>query len=90
VNRFFGEIPLVKSLDEMSFEELGRMFPIILSEYNPTWPTLYSAEKALIERTVGRNNIARISYYGSTSIPGINETNLNNLSGIGRRPSESR
>ena len=62
---------MAKPLDKMTFEELGRLFPIILSAYNPAWPTLYSAEKALIERTVGTNNIVRISHYGSTAIPGI-------------------
>ena len=62
---------MVKPLDEMSLEELGRLFPIILSEYNPDWPAIYSAEKELIEHAVGKHNIERISHYGSTSIPGI-------------------
>ncbi|WP_317296485.1 GrpB family protein [Methanoculleus nereidis] len=62
---------LVKPLNEMSLEELGRLFPIILSEYNPDWPAIYSAEKELIEHAVGRHHIKRISHYGSTSIPGI-------------------
>lgn len=62
---------MAKSLDEMSFGELGRLFPIILSDYNPAWPALYSAEKALIESRIGENNLVRISHYGSTSIPGI-------------------
>ncbi|WP_301677937.1 GrpB family protein [Methanoculleus methanifontis] len=62
---------MVKPLNEMSLEELGRLFPIILSEYNPDWPAIYASEKELIEHAVGKDHIKRISHYGSTSIPGI-------------------
>jgi GrpB-like predicted nucleotidyltransferase (UPF0157 family) len=62
---------VVKAIDEMSFEELGRLFPIILSEHDPAWAGLYAAERDRIARAVGRENIARISHCGSTSIPGL-------------------
>jgi GrpB-like predicted nucleotidyltransferase (UPF0157 family) len=55
----------------MSFEELGRLFPIILSEHDPAWAGLYAAEQDRIVGAVGRENIVRISHYGSTSIPGL-------------------
>jgi GrpB-like predicted nucleotidyltransferase (UPF0157 family) len=62
---------LAKPLDEMSLEELGRLFPIILSEYNPDWPAMYDAEKERIEHAIGKHTIKRISHIGSTAIPGI-------------------
>jgi len=62
---------VVKQLDEMSFEELGRLFPIILSEHDPAWAGLYVAERNRIEQAAGRENIVRISHYGSTSVPGL-------------------
>lgn len=55
----------------MSHEELGRLFPIILSEYDPDWPALYAAEKERIEHALDNHTIKRISHIGSTAIPGI-------------------
>lgn len=60
-----------KDLTEMSLEELGKLFPIIITQPNPTWAELYLSEKKLIEQAVGPANIVRIRHFGSTSIPGI-------------------
>jgi GrpB-like predicted nucleotidyltransferase (UPF0157 family) len=62
---------LTQSLDKLSPEEMGRLFPIILTEYNPLWPERYETEKEVIGKAVGGKNIIRISHYGSTSVPGI-------------------
>lgn len=62
---------LVKQLDEMNREELGRLFPIIISEHNPIWNDLYLSEKKNIEQSIGLNNIVRINHYGSTSVPNL-------------------
>jgi GrpB-like predicted nucleotidyltransferase (UPF0157 family) len=66
-----GGIVLTKPLDEMNTQELGQLFPIILTEYNPEWPLLFLSEKGLIEQTVGIYNIVRIQHIGSTSVPGV-------------------
>lgn len=55
----------------MNSEELGKLFPIIISEYNPQWPRLYLIEKDIIEKAVGTLNIFRISHFGSTSVPNL-------------------
>lgn len=55
----------------MSLEELGILFPIILSEYNPVWPVMYSVEKDLIETTLGAQEIVKLSHIGSTAVPGM-------------------
>ncbi|MBU3143848.1 GrpB family protein [Clostridium sp. CF012] len=57
-----------KQLDEMNGEELGRLFPIIISEHDPKWHDLYLCEKTNIEQSIGLNNIIRINHFGSTSI----------------------
>ena len=62
---------MTKKLEEMSFSELGRLFPIIISEHNPEWKDLYISEKAILEQAIGIENIVRINHYGSTSIPGL-------------------
>ncbi len=57
--------------DTMSLEEMGRVFPVILSEYDPGWPVLYSTEKDLIEKNLGGQRIVKISHIGSTAVPGM-------------------
>ena len=52
-------------------EHRARVYPIILSEYNPAWPEWFAEEKVNLERMIGTENIACISHYGSTSIPGM-------------------
>ncbi|MBU3128684.1 GrpB family protein [Clostridium tagluense] len=57
-----------KQLDEMNGEELGRLFPIILSEHDPMWHDLYLSEKNTLEKSINLTNIIRINHYGSTSV----------------------
>ncbi len=61
----------MKNLGELNREELGKLFPIILSRYNAEWENRYVSEKNLLENTIGLSNIVRIQHYGSTSIPGL-------------------
>ena len=56
---------------ETDQERQARIYPIILSEYNPAWPEWYAEEKANLEQLIGTENIARISHFGSTSVPGL-------------------
>ena len=58
----------IKETDE---ERQARIYPIILSDYDPAWPEWFEEEKANLERLVGLENIARISHFGSTSVPGL-------------------
>ena len=61
-------IILEKQLDKMNREELGRLFPIIISEHDPMWHALYLTERSNLEQRIGLNNIVRINHYGSTSV----------------------
>ncbi|HPS31512.1 MAG TPA: GrpB family protein [bacterium] len=60
-----------KPISEMTADELGRLFPISLSDHDPAWKDSFEAEKRLIEELTGVENIVRISHVGSTSVPGI-------------------
>jgi GrpB-like predicted nucleotidyltransferase (UPF0157 family) len=62
---------LAKQFDEMSREELGKLFPIIINKSNPMWHDLYLSEKTNIEQIIGLNNIVRINHFGSTSVPNL-------------------
>jgi GrpB-like predicted nucleotidyltransferase (UPF0157 family) len=56
---------------ETDEERQSRIYPVILSEYNPAWPVWYAEEKANLERLIGTDNIVRILHIGSTAAPGL-------------------
>ena len=60
-----------KTVNETDEQRRARIYPIILSEYNPAWPKWYMKEKANLERLIGTDNISRTSHFGSTSVPGL-------------------
>ncbi|HEY8462932.1 MAG TPA: GrpB family protein [Bacillota bacterium] len=62
---------MAKSLDEMTNEELWKLFPIIISQPNPAWKDSYAKEKVIIEEKIGTDNIVRISHIGSTAVPNL-------------------
>ncbi len=62
---------MTKSLNEMTNEELWKLFPIILCEHNPVWKENYQKEQILLQNTIGKQNIVRMNHYGSTSVPNL-------------------
>jgi GrpB-like predicted nucleotidyltransferase (UPF0157 family) len=62
---------MAKQLDQMNTEELGRLFPIIISEPHPHWIDLFKAEKLKIEKAIGTQSISRIEHIGSTAVPNL-------------------
>jgi GrpB-like predicted nucleotidyltransferase (UPF0157 family) len=60
-----------RDLNSLSVESLGNLFPIILTEYNPEWVKMYSAEKELILNSCIPGEIVGINHIGSTAIPGL-------------------
>lgn len=59
------------NLNLLSPEQLGKLFPIIIEEYNPQWPAFFEAEKKSILNTIKEPCILKISHIGSTAIPHI-------------------
>jgi GrpB-like predicted nucleotidyltransferase (UPF0157 family) len=60
-----------KKLNDMSIKELGNLFPIIISDPNPDWITLFQEEKRIIIDSLGVKNFIRIEHIGSTAIPNL-------------------
>lgn len=60
-----------KSLSGMTLEELWRLFPIILKEYNPAYKEWYFIEKNNILKCLEDINVARINHIGSSAVPGL-------------------
>jgi GrpB-like predicted nucleotidyltransferase (UPF0157 family) len=56
---------------ETDEERRARIYPIILSEYNPAWPKWFEEEKANLERMICNEAIVGIHHYGSASVPGL-------------------
>jgi GrpB-like predicted nucleotidyltransferase (UPF0157 family) len=62
---------MTKNLNELSTEELGQLFPVIIVDYNPEWPKIFLCEKRIILKALRPDIVLRIEHIGSTSIPGL-------------------
>jgi GrpB-like predicted nucleotidyltransferase (UPF0157 family) len=60
-----------KDLHEMTINELGQLFPIIIEDYSDKWSDLYKEEAKLITDSISHTEIIRIDHIGSTAIPGL-------------------
>ncbi len=58
-------------LQNMSLEQLGQLFPIMISKPSESWPNLYKAECQLIMDSFLASDIERIDHIGSTAIPNL-------------------
>lgn len=56
----------MKKLSEMGLEELWKLFPITLTEHQPSWKEWYAEEEAFLKSRFP--DIERISHIGSTAI----------------------
>lgn len=61
----------MKTLDEMTTEELGRLFPVVIADYSAAWPLCFIDEKRQILKGLQGLPIHRIEHVGSTAIPGM-------------------
>ena len=62
---------MTDDLNRLSTKELGKLFPVIIADYNPEWAKMYLHEKQIILETVKPGFILRIEHIGSTAIPGL-------------------
>jgi GrpB-like predicted nucleotidyltransferase (UPF0157 family)/nicotinamidase-related amidase len=60
-----------KSLNDKTISELGKLFPIIITEYSDKWADLYNSEAKLITDSFLQTEILKIDHVGSTAIPGL-------------------
>ncbi|MDR2147929.1 MAG: GrpB family protein, partial [Tannerella sp.] len=61
----------INDLDNLTAEQVGKLFPIRIVEYNPDWQALFEREKALLARVLGENVAINIEHIGSTSVAGL-------------------
>ena len=55
----------------MNKEELGRMFPIEVVEYDPNWVILYEEEDKFLRSQFAADILVRTEHIGSTAVPGL-------------------
>lgn len=65
-----------KKLNEMSLEELWRLFPISLVAHKNEWEYCYNNEKDNILSIISDKPVKRISHIGSTAVPDIWAKNI--------------
>ena len=58
-----------QKIEDLSREELGKLFPIEVVPYNEMWPILFEDEKKMLIEFLGIQIALRIEHFGSTSIP---------------------
>jgi GrpB-like predicted nucleotidyltransferase (UPF0157 family) len=62
---------MTDDLNNLSVQELGILFPVIIADYKSEWPDLYQFEKQKIIASIGTESIYAIEHIGSTAVPGL-------------------
>ena len=57
--------------DDLTAEQVGKLFPIQVVPYNPDWIMLYEQEKVLLKAVLGKKVALNIEHFGSTSVAGL-------------------
>jgi GrpB-like predicted nucleotidyltransferase (UPF0157 family) len=60
-----------KPLSDLTPAELGKLFPIILADYDERWPRLYEDERTALRAALARIPVRGIEHIGSTAVPGL-------------------
>ena len=59
------------NFDNLTAEQIGKLFPIRIEPYNPDWTILFEQEKILITNVLCENVPLNIEHFGSTSVEGL-------------------
>jgi GrpB-like predicted nucleotidyltransferase (UPF0157 family) len=59
------------NFDNLTAEQIGKLFPIRIVPYKPEWKMLFEQEKALITEVLGKELALNIEHFGSTSVVGL-------------------
>jgi len=57
--------------DDLTAEQVGKLFPVQVVPYNPDWIMLFEQEKVLITEVLGENVALNVEHFGSTSVAGL-------------------
>lgn len=58
-------------MDDLTAEQIGKLFPIQIVPYNPCWKMIFEQEKVLITETLGEIPALNVEHFGSTSVEGL-------------------
>jgi len=59
------------TLDNLSKQELGQLFPIVIVPPNSNWANLFNKEKRIIIDTLGGHIALKVEHFGSTAVPNL-------------------
>ena len=59
------------NFDNLTAEQIGKLFPIRIVPYNPDWEVFFEQEKALITKVLGSNVALNVEHIGSTAVAGL-------------------
>ncbi len=59
------------NIDNLTAEQIGKLFPIRIVPYNPDWKLFFEEEKILLTEAFGENILLNIEHFGSTSVEGL-------------------
>ena len=59
------------NFDNLTAEQVGKLFPIRIVPYNPNWKVLFEQERELIKKTLGKDIVLNVEHFGSTSVEGL-------------------
>jgi GrpB-like predicted nucleotidyltransferase (UPF0157 family)/quercetin dioxygenase-like cupin family protein len=59
------------NLDNLTAEQIGKLFPIRIVPYNADWKLFFNQEKVLITEVLGEEIALNIEHFGSTSVVGL-------------------
>jgi len=60
-----------RDLDKLNTEELGKLFPVIISKPRFEWKNLFDLEKKELIRILSKKVALKIEHFGSTAIPNL-------------------
>lgn len=58
-------------IGNLTTEEFGKLFPIVIVPYDNSWTDLFKSESELITNTLGNDVALRIEHFGSTAVEGL-------------------
>lgn len=61
----------MKTLKDMTLEELWELFPVLLKEHNPEYGKWYEEEQNALTHLLTSHDVFRISHIGSTAVKGL-------------------
>ena len=60
-----------KKIEDLTTEELGKLFPIQIVPYDKNWINIFNSEKELLIYTLSDNIALNVEHFGSTAIDGL-------------------